>query len=173
MNHKADGLKAAYQTNYCLVRRSRLAMFSGCGYGTSQDQSTAVRDSGSAAIEFGISLPLLALLFVVVAEIGFTAYQSLQVQNAVEAGLVYAVKNGNDSNGISKAVVNSSGLAGITAMPAPTQFCGCPSASGIGVFVLCYVRRRKLVWSVLTDQRGAYAPIEFLSRVQDCRFRRR
>ena len=92
-----------------------------------------VRDSGSAAIEFGISLPLLALLFVVVAEIGFTAYQSLQVQNAVEAGLVYAVKNGNDSNGISKAVVNSSALAGITAMPAPTQFCGCPSASGIGV----------------------------------------
>ena len=92
-----------------------------------------VHDSGSAAIEFGISLPLLALLFVVVAEIGFTAYQSLQVQNAVEAGLVYAVKNGNDSSGISKAVVNSSGLVGITAMPAPTQFCGCPSASGIGV----------------------------------------
>ena len=88
-------------------------------------------DRGSAAIEFGISLPLLALLFVVVAEIGFTAYQSLQVQNAVEAGLFYAVKNGNDSTGISTAVVNSSGVAGITATPAPTQFCGCPGAAGI------------------------------------------
>jgi len=96
-----------------------------------QTDRLKVCHSGSAAIEFGISLPLLALLFVAVAEIGFTAYQSLQVQNAVEAGLVYAVKHGNDSTGISAAVANSSNLAGITATPAPAQFCGCPAASGI------------------------------------------
>lgn len=87
--------------------------------------------SGSAAIEFGIALPLLAILFVGVAEIGFTAYQSLQVQNAVEAGADYVAQNGNNSAGISAAIINSSSLAGITATPAPTQFCGCPGTSGI------------------------------------------
>ena len=87
-------------------------------------------DRGSAAIEFGISLPLLALLFVVVAEIGFTAYQSLQVQNAVEAGDLLRRQKRQRQHRHSTAVVNRSGLAGITATPAPTQFCGCPSAAG-------------------------------------------
>ena len=45
--------------------------------------------------------------------------------------MLYAAKNGWNSAGISAAVVNATGTAGITAAPAPVQFCGCPSASGI------------------------------------------
>jgi Flp pilus assembly protein TadG len=116
MKHNADRRYSVYRTKIMAGRKiSRLQ----------------AGRSGSVAIEFGLSLPLLALLFVGVAEIGFTAYQSLQVQNAVEAGIVYAMKNGSDSNGISAAVVNSTSIAGVTATPAPAQFCGCPATSGI------------------------------------------
>ncbi|WP_088344413.1 MULTISPECIES: TadE/TadG family type IV pilus assembly protein [Rhodomicrobium] len=88
---------------------------------------------GSAAIEFALFMPLFVLLLTGVVEIGFAMFGSMQVYGAVEAGMLYAVKNGFNSTGISDAITNSSGITGITASPAPTQFCGCPALSGIVV----------------------------------------
>ncbi len=86
---------------------------------------------GTAAIEFALAAPLLATLVMGVVELGFDIYQEMQVQNAVEAGALYAAKNGSDSAGISAAVLSATGAANITASPAPLQFCGCPDANGI------------------------------------------
>jgi Flp pilus assembly protein TadG len=86
---------------------------------------------GSAAIEFGIAAPLFVILVLGVIEAGYAAYQAMQVQNAVEAGALYAVKHGWDSARISAALVSATDTAGITATPSPTQFCGCPGVSGI------------------------------------------
>ena len=86
---------------------------------------------GSAAIEFGIIAPVLMLLLVGMIELGFAVHQSMQVQDAAEAGALYAGKYGWDPAGISAAVVNATGADTITASPAPVLFCGCPSASGI------------------------------------------
>jgi Flp pilus assembly protein TadG len=90
-------------------------------------------EAGSAAIEFGLFLPLFVIMLTGVVEIGFAMFGSLQVYNAVEAGTLYAAKNGWNASGISSAVVNASGTAGIAASPAPTQFCGCPALAGITV----------------------------------------
>lgn len=87
--------------------------------------------SGSAAIEFGIIAPLLLLLLVGVVELGFGVHQAMQVQDAAEAGALYAGKHGWDQGGIAAAVVNATGAKDVTADPAPTLFCGCPSVSGI------------------------------------------
>lgn len=87
--------------------------------------------AGTAAIEFAICVPFLLVLLMGVVEVGFAAYRSMQVQNSVEAGMLYASKNGWDAAGISAAVVNATGTTGITATPAPVQFCGCPSAAGV------------------------------------------
>ncbi len=86
---------------------------------------------GSAAIEFGLAIPLLLALLMGVVELGFAMYEAMQVYSAAETGAAYAVKNGWDSAGISSAVVSATGTTGITASPAPEQFCGCPSESGI------------------------------------------
>lgn len=85
----------------------------------------------SAAIEFGLSVPLLVILLISVFEIGFAMYAAMQVHNAVEAGLIYAAKNGWDQAAISNAVESSSGTSKVKASPSPTQFCGCPSSSGV------------------------------------------
>jgi hypothetical protein len=87
--------------------------------------------SGAVAIEFGFAAPILAILLVGVAEVGYSAYQAMQVQYSVEAGALYAAKNGWNSGAITAAVLNATGIAGMAASPPPAQFCGCPTASGV------------------------------------------
>lgn len=88
-------------------------------------------ESGSAAIEFGLSVPLLLIILMGVVELGYAMYEAMQVYDSVEAGALYAAKNGYDQNGIAAAVANATGTQGITATPAPAQFCGCPNTAGI------------------------------------------
>jgi len=88
-------------------------------------------EAGTAAIEFGLSVPLLLLLLMGAVEFGFYIYEGMQVYNSVEAGMVEAAKNGFSDARISAAVVNATDTKGITATPAPAEFCGCPNATGI------------------------------------------
>jgi hypothetical protein len=96
-------------------------------------RSTATRagNAGSAAIEFALFVPLLLILLMGVVEVGLAKYQAMQVSNSAEAGMLYAAKNGFDPAGIAAAVSNATGTQGITAVPAPAQFCGCPTAGGV------------------------------------------
>ena len=89
------------------------------------------RVEGSAAIEFGLAIPLLLTLLMGAVEVGYAMYEAMQVYNSVEAGMLYAAKHGFNATGIANAVVNATSTTGITATPAPVQFCGCPSAAGI------------------------------------------
>jgi len=86
---------------------------------------------GNAAIEFAIAGPLLLGMVTGIVDVGFGLYEAMQVQNAAEAGALYAARDGWDQEGIVAAVTGSTNTAGITATPAPTKFCGCPSASGV------------------------------------------
>lgn len=88
---------------------------------------------GTVAIEFAITASLLLIPFLAGVEVGYAAYQAMQVQSAVEAGALYASQNGFVSSNISLAVENASAVTGLTATPAPSQFYGCPSDSGITV----------------------------------------
>ena len=91
--------------------------------------------SGTAAIEFGLFIPVLLTLLTGTVELGFLMYEAMQVNNAVEAGALYAAANGFNAASITSAVTNASvlptGLNALTATPAPTQFCGCPTAAGV------------------------------------------
>ena len=92
-------------------------------------------EAGTAAIEFALFLPFLLLLLTGIVELGFSTYEAMQVNNAVEAGALYAAKNGWNSASIVSATVAGAAipphLGPLTATPAPTQFCGCPTATGV------------------------------------------
>jgi len=90
-------------------------------------------EAGTAAVEFGLFLPLFVILLVGLVEIGFAMFGSMQVYSAVEAGALYAAKNGWNAAGISSAVANSTNVSGVAASPAPSQFCGCPALAGVTV----------------------------------------
>ena len=94
--------------------------------------------SGTAAIEFALMTPFLLILIGGVTEIGFAAYEAMQANAAVEAGILYAAAN-TAANGWNSALISSAEtVAGplppafhkLTATPAPSEFCGCPNAAG-------------------------------------------
>jgi Flp pilus assembly protein TadG len=88
-------------------------------------------EAGTAAVEFGLFAPLFVLLLVGLTEIGFAMFGSMQVYSAVEAGALYAIRNGYNKAGIANAVVNSTNVSGIAATPEPDEICGCPTLAGI------------------------------------------
>jgi Flp pilus assembly protein TadG len=87
--------------------------------------------SGAAAIEFGVVVPVLALMVTAVIDIGFGVYRKMQVEDAAQAGAEWAIKNGFDANAISNAVTSATNASNINASPAPVQFCGCATGSTV------------------------------------------
>jgi len=88
-------------------------------------------ERGTAAMEFGLAVPLLLTLLMGVVELGFAIYQAMEAYDAAEAGTIYAGKYGWSATGISTAVTSASTTTGVTATPLPIEFWGCPSESGI------------------------------------------
>lgn len=92
---------------------------------------------GSAAVEFAIIAPLLVLLAVGIYDYAMALSQRTQVENAARAGAAYVTARGWDVAGISQAVTGATNNAGISALPAPTQFCGCGDAAAGVVAAAC------------------------------------
>lgn len=86
---------------------------------------------GTAAIEFGIIAPVLVFMAIAAMDLGMGVYRKMQVQNAAQAGLEYAIVHGFDSGAIKNAVTSATTFSGVSASPPPNQFCGCASNTGI------------------------------------------
>lgn len=86
-------------------------------------------DKGTAAIEFGLVATFLSFLLLGLTDFGMGYWEQMQVGNAARAGAEYAIANGWNQSGITTAVTSATGLGSITATPAPTQTCGCPSVT--------------------------------------------
>ena len=85
---------------------------------------------GSAAVEFSIAAPVLAIMFVPMIDIGMAVYQQMQVQDAAQAGAQYAMAHGWNSSSIQSAVTSATTLS-VSATPAPSKSCGCPDGSSV------------------------------------------
>lgn len=88
------------------------------------------RADGLAAIEFGFLAPIFFMLAVCTIDLGIAAYDAMQVEAGAQAGSEYAAVHGYNVASIQSAVTSASNLSGLTASPTPTEFCGCPSATG-------------------------------------------
>ena len=90
---------------------------------------SAHETSGSAAAEFGLTVPMLALMVVAVADIGLSVVRKMRVEDAVQVGAAYAVVHGFDASAISTIVMG--GDSTISASPPPTLSCGCAGGSSV------------------------------------------
>jgi Flp pilus assembly protein TadG len=88
-------------------------------------------EEGIAAIEFAILGAVLCFLVVAVGDVGLGFYSDMQVQNSAQAGAQYAAVHGFNSTAISSAVTNATSVTGISASPAPQQFCGCANGTTV------------------------------------------
>jgi Flp pilus assembly protein TadG len=87
-------------------------------------------DEATAAVEFSVAVPVLAIIFVPLIDIGMAVYQQMQVQDAAQAGAQYAMAHGWNSSAIQSAVTSATMLS-VSASPAPSKSCGCPSSSSV------------------------------------------
>ena len=87
--------------------------------------------TGVASVELAIIAPLLAMAIICTADLGLGIFRKMQVQAAAQAGAEYAIVKGYTQSGIVTAVTSATSFGAITAVPAPSQFCGCPTASGV------------------------------------------
>jgi len=87
--------------------------------------------SGAAAIEFGVAVPVLALMVTAVIDLGLGVYHKMQVEDAAQAGTQWAIKNGFDASAISSAVTSATNSSQVSASPVPVQFCGCATGSSV------------------------------------------
>src|SRR4051812_38217636 len=85
--------------------------------------------AGVTAVEFAMIVPIMALMFVGIADLGIGIFTDMEVQNAAQYGTEYALLKGYDSAAIVTAVTGSTSLTHATVSPA--QFCGCPSDTGV------------------------------------------
>jgi len=80
---------------------------------------------GAVAVEFVIIAPILALMLVCTLDLGMGIYRKMQVQNGAQAGAGYAVLHGFTASSIETAVTSATSFMGVSASPAPSEFCGC------------------------------------------------
>jgi Flp pilus assembly protein TadG len=93
--------------------------------------------SGVAAVEFAIIAPAVILMAIVTADVGLGIYCKMRVQNSAQFGTQYAVVHGYDATAITNAVMSATSFPGLSITPAPYQFCGCPTTSGIVTYDDC------------------------------------
>lgn len=86
---------------------------------------------GIASVEFVILAPMLLFMAIGIIDLGNGVYSEMQVQNAAEAGAQYAIAHGFNSSAIITAVTSATGNPGVTVSSGPSQYCGCPTSTGI------------------------------------------
>lgn len=88
-------------------------------------------DGGVAALEFAIGAPLLIAILIPLIDLGMGFYTKMQVQDAAQAGVQYALANGWNSVAIQNAVMAATTLPSISAVPAATTSCGCAAGASV------------------------------------------
>jgi Flp pilus assembly protein TadG len=92
--------------------------------------------AGAALVEFAICTPLFVALLIGSMDFGLYIFQQMEVEHAAQAGAQYIIasmasQNGYTSSNASSAVTHATSFTQISASPAPSQFCGCPSSTGV------------------------------------------
>src|ERR1700732_1420238 len=89
--------------------------------------------AGVAAIELAMVSPLVVTGVLGAGELGISIFRQTQVSFAAQAGADFALAHGFNAAKVANAIVNATTYTAISATPAPSQFCGCPSATGVTV----------------------------------------
>jgi Flp pilus assembly protein TadG len=88
-------------------------------------------DAGVAAIEFAAVVSMLTLFTICVTDLALGFYRQMQLNNAVQAGAQYAASHGFSASSITSAVSSATSFPNIQVSPAPRNYCGCPTTTGI------------------------------------------
>jgi Flp pilus assembly protein TadG len=90
-------------------------------------------EAGIAALEFALVTPFLLALTIATVDLGVGFYRNMQVQNAADSGATYASFRGFTSAADVANAITTATTFPVRATPAPSKFCGCPTAAGVTI----------------------------------------
>ena len=92
-----------------------------------------VGEAGSALVEFTLVAPMLVAMSIYTMDFGLFYYREMQVQNAAQAGVDWAIANHIYNNAaVNTAVTNATNYTNISVSTGyPKEQCGCPSSTGV------------------------------------------
>lgn len=85
--------------------------------------------SGVSAVEFAMIVPMLLGLAISTVDLGLGVYTDTQLSNVAQSGASYAMQYGYDTTAITSAAQAATALSNVSI--ATTEFCGCPSDTGV------------------------------------------
>jgi Flp pilus assembly protein TadG len=122
--------------------------------------------AGAALVEFVILAPILIVILTFLGDIGIMAYRQIEVRQAAQAGIQYAIDNASTylSSPTSAASAASSAVTHATpwsppiiVASTPNPFCGCPSSSS--VLLLCTGACTSSCTATCANTRGTYVTV--------------
>jgi Flp pilus assembly protein TadG len=88
--------------------------------------------AGSALIEFAVCAPMLVVMSIYTMDFSLAFYRQMQVQNAAQAGVDWAMANHIvNAAAITSAVTNAATPPVSVSTGYPIEQCGCPSSTGV------------------------------------------
>ena len=94
-------------------------------------------ERGSIAVEFALTVPLLIVIVVGLADFGRAFYDRMALETAARGAVQFARQYPHDIAGIRLAALNAGQLpAGVT-VDVPAPFCECPNGASVGCGSAC------------------------------------
>lgn len=124
-------------------------------------------EEGSALVEFGISLPVLAIMLLGAAEFARLAYASIEVANGAHAAVMYAASSqaaSSDTGGITNAAnSDASNLTGGITVSGVTTTCACADTTYTPTSCsdnsTCVSNNTSMVTSVTVQTQATFTPL--------------
>jgi Flp pilus assembly protein TadG len=125
------------------------------------------REEGSALVEFGISLPVLAIMLLGAAEFARLAYASIEVANGAHAAVMYAASSqaaSSDTGGITNAAnSDASNLTGGITVSGVSTTCACADTTYTPTSCsdnsTCVSNNTSMVTSVTVQTQATFTPL--------------
>jgi Flp pilus assembly protein TadG len=124
-------------------------------------------EEGSALVEFGLSLPVLAIMLLGAAEFARLAYASIEVANGAHAAVMYAASSqaaSSDTGGITNAAnSDASNLTGGITVSGVTTTCACADTTYTPTSCsdnsTCVSNNTSMVTSVTVQTQATFTPL--------------
>lgn len=107
---------------------------------------------GVTAVEFALTLPLLALTLVGLVEFGLAVNEKMRLVSASRAGAQYGYASSTDTAAVTQAVTDAAGIVNPVTVAVATS-CGCADGSAVACDAACGdgSQRRSYVTVTVTE----------------------
>lgn len=114
---------------------------------------------GNIAVEFALTLPVVALLLTAMIDVGIPLLRMFDLQAAADAAGSYSLVRPDDDTGIVAAAENATTLTAADFAVTLDRFCGCGDAGSVSCSATCSESGLRAGRYVIIELSSSYSPL--------------